>query len=368
MTLITSPGLDNVIAAETVLSHVDGEAGRLIVRGVDIDDLAGHAGFEDAVALLWRGVVTSDTATGDDLKAGLAAGRVAAFARFAPLAPLVRTLAPVEAMRLFLAAIPDGARSQQPAEMVAAAGVAAALAVRATAGEAPLCPDPNLGHAADVLRMLRASPGDSAEVRAFETYLVTILDHGLNASTFTARVVASTAAGLPSAVVAALGALKGPLHGGAPGPVLDMLDDIRTPDRAEAWMEKALDGGARLMGFGHRIYRVRDPRADVLKKAVATLKGRANRIALAEAVEAAALKVLKARKGERRLDTNVEFYTALLLEALGIPREAFTLVFAAGRVAGWVAHVREQEAGARIIRPQSRYVGPWPAANPGRAA
>jgi citrate synthase len=139
-----------------------------------------------------------------------------------------------------------------------------------------------------------------------------------------------------------------------------MLDAIATPANADAWIAGALKRGERLMGFGHRVYRVRDPRASVLKAAVAKLKGRANRIAFAEAVEAAALRALKDFKSERRLDTNVEFYTALLLEALAIPREAFTPVFALARTAGWIAHIREQEQGGRLIRPQSRYVGPWP--------
>ncbi|MFL5136250.1 MAG: citrate/2-methylcitrate synthase, partial [Microvirga sp.] len=177
----------------------------------------------------------------------------------------------------------------------------------------------------------------------------------------TARVVASTQAGILSSVVAGLCALKGPLHGGAPGPVLDMLDAIGSLENADAWLDAAMARGERLMGFGHRIYRVRDPRADVLKAAVGGLKGKDNRIAFAEAVEATALKVLERRKPGRRLDTNVEFYTAVLLDALGIPREGFTPLFAAGRTAGWVAHAIEQSRTGRIIRPQSRYVGAWPA-------
>jgi citrate synthase len=188
-----------------------------------------------------------------------------------------------------------------------------------------------------------------------------VIDHGLNASTFAARVVASTGAGLLSCVVAGLCALKGPLHGGAPGPVLDMLDAIGAVENAEGWLDDAIGRGERLMGFGHRIYRVRDPRADVLKSAVARLKGKGNRIAFAEAVEATALKVLERRKPGRRLDTNVEFYTAILLDALGVPRDGFTPLFAAGRAAGWVAHAIEQGRTGRIIRPQSRYVGAWPA-------
>lgn len=316
------PGLDNVIAAETVLSHVDGEAGRLIIRGLDLEDLAGHASFEEAVALLWSGFVpaASDVTV---LRADLGAARGRAFARFAPLAAHLKGLTATEAMRLLLASLPDGSRDQEPVDVLAASGVAAPFAMFVAAGLEPAAPDAALAHAADVLRMIRGAAGDIEEVRAFETYLVTVIDHGLNASTFAARVVASTAAGLPSAVVAALCALKGPLHGGAPGPVLDMLDAIETAANADGWIADALRRGERLMGFGHRVYRVRDPRASVLKATVAKLKGRANRIALAEAVEAAALRALRDYKSERRLDTNVEFYTALLLEALAIPREGF---------------------------------------------
>lgn len=349
------PGLDNVIAAETVLSHVDGEAGRLIIRGHDLEDLAGRTSFEDATALLWEGFAPTA-----NLREALGRARVRAFDRFKPLADQAAALTAVEAMRLLLAAVTDGDSNDEPVDVLAASGVAAAMAARLTAGHTLLAPNPNLSHAADILRMLRGAEGDNDEVQAFETYLVTVIDHGLNASTFAARVVASTAAGLPSATVGALCALKGPLHGGAPGPVLDMLDAIATPANADAWIADALKRGERLMGFGHRVYRVRDPRASVLKAAVAKLKGRANRIMFAEAVEAAALRALKDFKSERRLDTNVEFYTALLLEALAIPREAFTPVFALARTAGWIAHIREQEHGGRLIRPQSRYVGPWP--------
>jgi citrate synthase len=239
-----------------------------------------------------------------------------------------------------------------------------AAVVRAQAGEAPVLPDPTLGHAADILRMLRGRGAGPAEIDALDAYLVTVSDHGLNASTFAARVIASTRAGLTSAVLGGISALKGPLHGGAPGPIIDMLDGIGEPANARAWIETALARGDRLMGFGHRIYRVRDPRADALKGAVRRMGDGSNvrpgRLAFAEAVEAAALAILKARKPDRSLQTNVEFYTALLLEALAFPPQAFTCVFAMGRVAGWIAHSREQLAGGRLIRPQSRYVGPKP--------
>jgi citrate synthase len=356
-----SNGLENVVAAETVLSHVDGEAGRLIFRGHDVEELAGKVSYEEAVALLWAGVVTEDENSAA-IGGAIAAGRVNGFRRFAPLASAAAGLSPTEAMRFLLSAIGDKDALATPGAMVGAVGAAAAAAIRLGEGKAPVSPDPSLAHAADLLRMIRGRAGDETEATAFDRYLVTIIDHGLNASTFAARVVASTAAGLPSSVVAALSALKGPLHGGAPGPVLDMLDAIGSADRAAGWIEAALDRGERLMGFGHRVYRVRDPRADVLKGGVRLLKGRGNRIPLAEAVEAAALDILARRKANRRLDVNVEFYTALLLEALGVPRAGFTPVFAAGRVAGWVAHVREQEKTGRIIRPQSRYLGSLPAA------
>jgi citrate synthase len=247
---------------------------------------------------------------------------------------------------------------------VAAPAVFTAAVTRRQAGLEPVAPDAALGHAADILRMIRGAAASPAEVAALDAYLVTVCDHGLNASTFAARVAASTRAGLTSAVLAGISALKGPLHGGAPGPIIEMLDQIGQPANARAWIEAALDRGDRLMGFGHRVYRVRDPRADALKRAVRLLTEGSNaapgRLAFAEAVEDAALAILKARKPDRSLQTNVEFYTALLLESLDFPPDAFTCVFAIGRVSGWIAHAREQVAGGRLIRPQSRYVGPRP--------
>ncbi len=349
-------GLDDVVAAETALSHVDGEAGRLIIAGHDLEELAGQVSFEDVVAMLWQGLVP-DVA---DPRGLLGRAREKAYEYLAPLGPRLAGLTPVEGMRLLLASLPDAGESH-PALAVGAAGVAAAMAVRGSRGLAPVAPDATLGHAADILRMMRDAPVSEGEAKGLDTYLVTVIDHGLNASTFTARVVASTQAGILSAVVAGLCALKGPLHGGAPGPVLDMLDSIGSIGNADAWLDDAMARGERLMGFGHRIYKVRDPRADVLKTAVGRLKGKSNRIAFAEAVEATALKVLERRKPGRRLDTNVEFYTAILLDALGVAREGFTPLFAAGRTAGWVAHAIEQARTGRMIRPQSRYVGAWPA-------
>jgi citrate synthase len=211
--------------------------------------------------------------------------------------------------------------------------------------------------------MILGEAPDAGRSAALDAYLVTVSDHGMNASTFTARVVASTGADTVSAVVAAIGALKGPLHGGAPGPVLDMLDAIGFPGDAVAWLEREVGAGRRIMGMGHRIYRVRDPRAKVLEEAILGLERSGlstPRLVLARAVERAAVGVLRARHPERPLLANVEFYTAVLLDSLGLDRALFTPMFAVARVAGWCAHVTEQRDHGRLIRPASRYSGPVP--------
>ena len=359
--MIVSDGLEDVVAAETVLSEVDGHAGRLIIRGRSLDELAGRARYEDVARLLWDGFFDG---LPRDFGPALGEARAAVFAEVSALDTGLLDRSPIEAMRALTARLADGDSLDIAFRLMAAPAVFTAAVVRAQAGEAPIRPDPALGHAADILRMIKGQPASRAEADALDTYLVTVSDHGLNASTFAARVIASTRAGLASAVLGGISALKGPLHGGAPGPIIDMLDGIGRPENARAWIEAALDRGDRLMGFGHRVYRVRDPRADALKGAVRRLGEGSNvlpgRLAFAEAVEQAALAILKARKPNRTLDTNVEFYTALLLEALAFPPSTFTCVFAMGRVSGWIAHAREQLAGGRLIRPQSRYVGPTP--------
>lgn len=358
-----SAGLEGVIAAATVLSDVDGQAGRLTIRGWAVEDLAGRARFEDAVHLLLDGFFDDLPA---DLAPALGQARVRAFAEVAALDEALAAREPYDAMRALLARLPDGDGVHDALALAAAPAVYTAATLRRRQGLEAVAPDPALPHAADFLRMVRGAPATQGEARALDAYLVTVCDHGLNASTFAARVAASTRAGLGSAVLAGLSTLKGPLHGGAPGPVIDMLDAIGTADNAVPWLEAALDAGERLMGFGHRIYRVRDPRADALKAALSRLSKSAGalpgRLALAEAVERAALDILRRRKPDRPLETNVEFYTALLLEALDLPPEAFTCVFAAGRTAGWIAHAREQQASGKLIRPQSVYVGPRPRA------
>jgi len=352
-------GLDDVIAADTVLSDVDGQAGTLIIRGRSLDELAGRSTLEQLLALLWDGLFDRVPVAVAPL---LGRARLEAFERLSRLDTRELQQDPVEALRVLLAHVEDGEDLDTALRLVAGAAVFTAALLRLRQGLAPIAPQVDQSHSADLLHMIHGSPPTVEQVAALDRYLVTVSDHGLNASTFAARVVASTRAGLTSAVIAGLSALKGPLHGGAPGPVLDYLDSIGQPDRASAWLQEKLARGERLMGFGHRIYRVRDPRADALKGALQSLiragQVDARRLRLAEAVEASALELLAAKKPDRPLQTNVEFYTALLLEALGFPREAFTCVFAIGRTCGWIAHAREQILSGRLIRPRSRYVGP----------
>ena len=360
-----SSGLDGVVVADTRLSDVDGAAGRLTIAGYDIERLAREVTYEHAWALLWDGQLP-DPARRSEVARALGAARARAFERLPRLGDALAAADGMDALRAATAHLcPAGDLAAQALEVTGAIAVVATAWARRRTGVAPVAPDPSASHAADVLRMMHGQPSLPGAIRALDAYLVTVLDHGLNASTFAARVVASTGSDLVSAVVAAIGALKGPLHGGAPGPVLDMLDAIGAPERAAPWLEAELAAGRRIMGMGHRVYRVRDPRAAVLERALSELErdevgqaDTAGRLALARAAERAAEELLRARHPERPLRANVEFYTAVLLDAVGVHRTLFTPMFALSRVGGWCAHVAEQRASGRLIRPASRYVGP----------
>ncbi|PYP97211.1 MAG: citrate synthase/methylcitrate synthase [Gemmatimonadetes bacterium] len=363
-------GLDGVVAAQTRLSHVDGQAGELIIGGYQLSELAGRVSFEEAAHLLWRGALPAP----DELAA---LRREIAELRALPEETMhvVRAAAktpPIDALRMACATLSlDLARPDDisPAADLAAAKLLAArfptvvaAHARLSAGKQPIAPRTDLPLSANFLYMVHGKEPDPIAARAIDTYWVTVIDHGMNASTFAARVIASTRSDIVSALTGAIGALKGPLHGGAPGPVLDMLKDIRSADRAEAWVRNELAAGRRIMGFGHRVYKVRDPRADVLSKVANEMSSAAleNRqlFDLARAAEQTILKVLEEVKPGRNLRTNVEFYTALVLQALGLDPRSFVATFACGRVAGWCAHVIEQHGEDHLIRPQSEYVGP----------
>ena len=352
-------GLEGVVAATTALSDVDGERGELVIAGYRVDELAQRATFEETTWLLWHGRLPSEpelTAFRDELASEreLPAATVRLLRDCAE-----RSLEPMDALRIAAGTI--SLVSDRPAAIVARIPTIIAAFWRLRQGAEPIDPLRDLGHPANFLYMLSGETPDAERVRGLETYLNTVIDHGLNASTFTARVITSTGSDLVSAIVGALGALKGPLHGGAPGPALDMVFEIGDASRAEDVLRRKIQSGDKLMGFGHRVYKVRDPRADVLAAAAERLFTRAGDMSLyrlARAVEATALRLLEEHKPGRRLQTNVEFYTALLLHGLGLETGLFTPVFAMSRVSGWIAHAMEQRRANRIIRPQSEYAGP----------
>ena len=352
-----SDGLDGVVAAQTVLSHSDGERGIVWVRGRPIDELVTHEGYEGTVALLWDGFA-GDGLTRADVAAQLGAGRVLAFSRLDDWLPATTHRPPIEAMRMALAALPD---DSTPAAIAASLPVAVAALLRALYSQAPVPPDPSLDTAADLLRMFNGGPVEPRFVTALDSYLTTVIDNGLGSSTFAARVIISTRASLASAVLGAYGAFSGPLHGGAPGLALDMLDEIAADDDVDSWLDRTLAAGGRLMGFGHRVFRVRDPRANLLRAALQRLDPGSKRLAFAQEVERRAVAALQRRKPGRRLEANIEMDAALLLDAIGLPREAFTPVFAIARAPAWIAHALEQQRSGRMIRPTSTYVGPSPA-------
>lgn len=355
-------GLEGVVVAETALSYIDGENGRLVYRGYEIADLAERATFEEVAHLLWMGHLPN---RGElrELNAELA--------RFRPLPKSVVDVMktepsdaePMDVLRTAASALGAahrfaGAASIEHA-MVLTAAMPSIVATfdRLRRGLEPVAPRADLSHAANYLYMLSGEVPSEQRTRALDTYLILTADHGLNASTFTARVIASTLSDMGSAIVGAIGALKGPLHGGAPALVMDMLRAIGRPENAEAWLTAALDRGERLMGFGHRVYKAEDPRAKVLR-ALAEKTSEIAFFQLAMRVEDLALRLLHERKPGRRLYTNVEFYSAAVMHGVGLPDDLFTPTFAVSRTAGWTAHVIEQLKDNRLIRPAAEYVGP----------
>ncbi|MCB8966563.1 MAG: citrate synthase/methylcitrate synthase [Ardenticatenaceae bacterium] len=360
----TASGLDNVVAATTRLSSVNGQIGELIIAGFPLEALAGQATFEEMLYLLWHDRLP----TADEL-----APFTQELAALRPLPPatiqLLRAAAQaqlptMDALRMGAGTLdlnlPKADSYQQAQAIVARLPTIVAAYWRLRQGQEPIAPNLELSHSANYLYMLTGDVPHAARVRGLDTYLITVSDHGLNASTFTARTIISTQSDLVSAIVGAIGALKGPLHGGAPGPALDMVFEIGTAVNAEPYLRAKIEAGERLMGFGHRVYKVRDPRAEVLSQAAARMYQADGDMALyelAKQVEETAVSLLAHYKPGRNLQTNVEFYTALLLHGLELPTDLFSPTFAIGRVGGWLAHCFEQQQNGRLIRPQSAYNG-----------
>lgn len=368
------PGLEGVVAARTRLSHVDGQNGILIIGGMPLETLALSGTFEEGCFLLWHDRLPN-AAELAALKARMVAARELPAATMDLLRGAAAVKAPViDALRMAVATLslddpePESetleAQQRRAESIVARCPIVVATYDRLLKGLPLVAQRPDLGHAGNFLYMLTGREPDPAARRALATYFLTVIDHGMNASTFTARVITSTRSDLYSAITGAIGALKGPAHGGAPGPALDMVFEIGKPENAEANIRARLGRGERLMGFGHRVYKVRDPRADVLQEAARRMNDAAgdprlkDLYLLATGVEATALRLLEEIKPGRNLKTNVEFFTALVLHAAGLETDLFTPCFAIGRSGGWSAHCLEQMGDNRLIRPSSEYVGP----------
>jgi citrate synthase len=349
-----SPGLEGVLAGETALSKVDGANGRLSYRGYRIGDLVEHGTYPAVANLLW---------TGDwDPKARLATAPVPP-AVLAAIRALPRSAKPMDALRTAVSAW--GATTgptypptvDQARALTAFSPSALAAFARIREGKEPVAPDPSLNLVEGFLYQLKGERPDPATARALDAYFIVGAEHGFNASTFTARVVTSTNSDIASAVCAAIGTMKGPLHGGAPSEVVDQLAKMGSVEHAEEWLRGALDRHERLMGFGHRVYRAYDPRAAALRKVAEGMEHKPEWLQLAIQVEDMALRLLAEKYPDRPLKTNVEFYAAPVLMGVGLSPDLFPATFSLARHAGWTAHALEQAAANRLIRPDVRYVG-----------
>jgi citrate synthase len=365
---VVSKGLDDVVVGQSRISYVGGETGELVFRGFDVRDLVPGVPYESIVHLLLEGEPPASDPSPEIVEA-LARAREVPEEILRVVDALPAGLPPLEALRTLLSLLGDGSlgyppRLEEGFRLIGGAPVLLARYVRRSGGHTPIPPRRDLSHAANYLWMLFGEEPDPKRVRALEGYLDLLADHGMNASTFALCVAISTQSDLISAAVAALGTLKGPVHGGAPSRVSEMLDAIGRPENAAGWIAERLGRKEVLFGFGHRAYKTEDPRAVVLHEIAREVADPA-RLRLAEAVEVAALEALRRAKPTARLFTNVEYYSAVVLEGVGLPPEMFTPTFAVARTVGWTAHALEQAADNRLIRPDVHYIGPpsgrvWP--------
>jgi len=358
---MVAKGLEGVIVDTSGICRIDGDAGRLIYRGYDIHDLASNSIFEEVAYLLWNGELPTREEL-ERLKKQLSFERTIPDSLKRSLRELPRESNALDVLRTAISALGIQHQLKKP-ELADAMIITAKIPTinaafdRIRRGEEPLDPRADLGHAANYLYMMTGREPDPIKEEALDKYLILLADHGMNASTFTARIVASTWSDLYSSVVAAICALKGPLHGGAPAPVLQMLKEIGKPERAEGWLRDHLKDGNRIMGFGHRLYRTTDPRAEIMRD-VASKSAERSFFELARHVEQSGVRILQEYRPERKLYTNVEFYSAVVMDSVGLPSDMFTATFAASRIAGWTANVLEQVANNRLIRPEIEYTGP----------
>jgi citrate synthase len=357
-------GLEGVAVAESTISSVNGEKGELIYRGHWVENIAKDNTYEDVVYLLWHGHLPSS----DEKKAFkelLVANRPIPDYIKKIIQTLPPQITPMAALRTAISAllVPGDAwppTYEQAIQILAKAPTILAYYHNLSHDLPERAPNPDLSHAANYLYMLHGGEPTEVDIKALDTYWMLSADHDMNASTFTARVVTSTQADIISAITGAISALIGPLHGGTPALIDDMLDNVGTPENAEPWLRSQLEQGKRLMGFGHRIYKVYDPRAAALKEMVKKYAHEDKFLTLSLAIEEAAIRLLKEYKPGKNLYPNLEFWAAGILRTIKLPRQLYTPTFCLSRIAGWSAHIIEQAANNRLIRPSCIYTGPQP--------
>lgn len=367
---VVANGLKGIISTKTSIAEVDGQNGKLIIRGYDISELSGNVEFEEVCYLLWHGSLPNKSQY-ETFKAEMAALRplpppvLEALTSVAPHAKGMDILRIGAAMLSVddtnLSSLDPQICLQRALRLQAQMPSVLAAGYRLNRGLPPIAPKPEHSLAEGLFYMLEGKDPEPARVAGLNAYLVAVSEHGLNASTFAGRTIISTNSDMVSALTGAIGALNGWLHGGVPGPVLDMLEEIGTAENAEPWVRAALAQKKRIMGFGHRVYKVRDPRATLLAAAaerISTMTGDYHLLNMTKSVENTVVRVLDEEKPGRGLRANVELYAALILHAVEIPSEVFTPVFAVGRTSGWMAHFLEQIPLQTIIRPESIYDGP----------
>ncbi|MFY9738898.1 MAG: citrate/2-methylcitrate synthase [Candidatus Cybelea sp.] len=370
MPTVVDRGLEGVVVGSTELSNVEGAIGRLTYRGYDIDDLAPNATFEEIVHLLLYGQLPNRHQL-DELKRELGSGRALPEPLVTAMQNLPKTAWPMEVLRTVVSGLglfsPVNAQGEHLSdvhtaiELIAKMPTIVAAWDRIRRGLDPIGPRSDLSQAGNFLYMRTGKAPHAVEEEALDTYFVLLADHSFNASTFAARVAASTRADMYGSVTAALATLQGDLHGGAATAAYRTLTEVKTPENAEPFVREILARGQRIMGMGHREYKVRDPRAKHLEAMAKELSDHAGRDRLyetAHAVEEASRKVLQEKRPGNTIYANVDFYTAPVLADLGIPGDEFTCLFACGRIAGWTGHILEQLADNRLIRPQATYDGP----------
>jgi citrate synthase len=363
MTLEAHKGLEDIIAAETQLTFIDGKSGKLLYRGYDIADLAENSTFEEVAYLLWFGSLPNSSQLGT-LTSQLSESRNLPKQVLEILYSFPKTASTMSALRTAVSALSmydedesdnsESANRRKSVRLTAQSSTIVASFERIKEGKELVPPDNSLGHAANFLHTLTGREPDERVAKIFDICLILHADHGLNASTFAARVAASTLSDMHSAIVAAIGTLKGPLHGGANAAVMKMLEEIGSPDKAQSYIKQALAQKRRIMGFGHRVYNTEDPRATVLRRLSREIGERNHNLLWYQISE----KVDQAVKSVMQLYPNVDFFSASTYRYLGLPSDLFTPIFACSRVVGWSANVIEQYKDNRLIRPEADYVGP----------